>query len=112
VLTGDMILGSSGASWGAGFSKPRGLPGGGDGRVVVVAFVFVGIGPAWPAPWWYYPAPTYVYTPPPTIVVQPAPVYMVPPPRSYWYFCQTFNAYYPQVSSCPEPWVTVPTPAH
>ena len=73
--------------------------------------VFVGIGPAWPAPWWYYPTPTYVYSPTPTIVVQPAPVYMVPPPRPYWYFCQSFNAYYPQAQTCPEPWVMVPAQA-
>src|SRR5947209_17619922 len=57
--------------------------------------VFVDIGPAWPAPW-YYPAPTYVYTPPPTVLVQPARAYVVPPPQRYWYFCQSFNAYYPQ----------------
>jgi hypothetical protein len=43
---------------------------------------FVGIGPVWPAPWWYYPPPLYTYAPPPVVVesppavvVQPAPVY-------------------------------------
>ncbi len=76
--------------------------GGGGG-----ARLFVGVGPVWPAPWWYYPAPAYVYTPPPIVVVQPPPVYVAPPQR-YWYFCQSFNAYYPQVPSCPEPWMMVP----
>ena len=71
------------------------------------ARIFVGVGPAWPAPWWYYPPqPAYVYAPP--VIVQPAPVYVAPPPPSqYWYFCQSFNAYYPQVQTCPEPWLTV-----
>ena len=67
---------------------------------------FVGVGPVWAAPWWYSPAPAYVYTPPPIVVVQPPPVYVAPPQR-YWYFCQSFNAYYPQVPSCPEPWMMV-----
>ena len=82
------------------------LPGHGGPRV------FVGIGPAWPAPWGYYPAPAYVYAPPPTVVVQPAPVYVAPPPQRYWYFCQSFNAYYPQAQMCPEPWVMVPAQAY
>jgi hypothetical protein len=68
---------------------------------------FVGVGPVWPVPWWYYPAPAYVYSPPPVVVVQPPPVYVAPPQR-YWYFCQSFNAYYPEVPSCPEPWMMVP----
>ncbi len=68
---------------------------------------FVGVGPVWPAPWWYYPAPAYVYTPPPVVIVQPPAVFVAPPQR-YWYFCQSFNAYYPGVPSCPEPWMMVP----
>jgi hypothetical protein len=47
-----------------------------------------GFGPVYP----YYPPD---YTP-----------YAVPP--SYWYYCSSSGAYYPSVSSCPEPWVTVP----
>ena len=27
---------------------------------------------------------------------------------SYWYYCPSYGAYYPSVTSCPEPWVTVP----
>ncbi len=72
------------------------------------ARIFVGVGPAWPAPWWYYPPPAYVYVPPP-VIVQPAPAYVAPPPPpQYWYFCQSFSTYYPQTPTCPEPWVTVP----
>jgi hypothetical protein len=71
---------------------------------------FVGVGPVWPAPWWYYPpAPVIVESPPP-VIVQSAPVYAAPPPPApqYWYFCQSFNAYYPQTPTCPEPWLQVP----
>jgi len=34
-----------------------------------------------------------------------APYYAAP---SYWYYCPSYGAYYPSVTSCPEPWVTVP----
>lgn len=83
--------------------------------------VFVGFGPAfwWGPPpyWYYYPPPYYVYSPPPTVVVQP-PVYVEqpapappappPPPEAYWYYCPSAKAYYPNVQSCPEPWIKVP----
>ncbi len=52
--------------------------------------VFVG---GWPWYWWGYPSA--VYAPP-------------PPPPSYWYYCPAYGAYYPDVTSCPEPWVVVP----
>jgi hypothetical protein len=51
---------------------------------------FVGV---WPWYWWGYPSS--VYTAP-------------PPPQSYWYYCPAYGAYYPDVPSCPEPWVLVP----
>lgn len=41
-----------------------------------------------------YSAPAYAYT---------------PPPPTYWYFCPSYGAYYPNVPSCPEPWVPVLT---
>jgi hypothetical protein len=48
-------------------------------------------------PWWYWwPYAGPVYTMPP------------PPPQSYWYYCPTYGAYYPDVLSCPEPWMLVP----
>ena len=27
---------------------------------------------------------------------------------AYWYYCPSYGAYYPNVASCPEAWVTVP----
>jgi hypothetical protein len=47
------------------------------------------------------------------VVVQPAPVYVdntqpSQPPESYWYYCPTSKAYYPNVPSCSETWVKVP----
>jgi hypothetical protein len=80
----------------------------------------IGIGPwwGWPGPWWYgprthypyavYPAPVYA----PRIVVEQAPVYIqrdaFPVPQAYWYYCESAGSYYPNVGSCPEPWVKVP----
>jgi hypothetical protein len=37
------------------------------------------------------------------------PAYTYPPAApSYWYYCQSYGAYYPTVPSCPEAWVPVP----
>jgi hypothetical protein len=38
----------------------------------------------------------------------PVPVYPAPPQPSYWYYCPAYGAYYPDVASCPQPWVPVP----
>ena len=27
---------------------------------------------------------------------------------AYWYYCPSYGAYYPNVASCPDPWVPVP----
>ena len=82
----------------------------------------------WGSPYWYYPRPYYVYSPPPPIVVEQPPVYVqqpaaaAPPPapaapapqppvtsqESYWYYCASANAYYPDAPTCPEPWIKVP----
>jgi hypothetical protein len=35
------------------------------------------------------------------------PYYGYPAP-TYWYYCQSYGAYYPSVTSCPEGWVPVP----
>lgn len=35
----------------------------------------------------------------------PASAYDAP---SYWYYCQSYGAYYPNVPNCPEAWVPVP----
>ena len=46
----------------------------------------------------YYYDPGYAYS---------APAYSAPAP-SYYYYCQSAGAYYPDVPSCAEPWVPVP----
>jgi hypothetical protein len=76
-----------------GFEERRGFHRLGGPRV------FIGIGPSvtW-GPGYVYggypaPAPAYVYT---------------PPPPTYWYFCPSYGAYYPNVPTCPEPWMPVP----
>jgi len=73
-------------------------------------FVGVGAGPAFwwgpPYPYWGYYPPAYYYPPPP-VVVQAPPVYVEQPTQSYWYYCRSANAYYPNVQSCPEAWLKV-----
>ena len=50
--------------------------------------VFFGVAPFyWPEP------PAYAYA---------------PPLPSYWYYCPSAGAYYPDVSTCPDAWVPVP----
>jgi len=92
--------------------------------------VFVSVGPRfwWGGPWWGpypyyypYPYPYYTYSPPPVVVQEP-PVYVqqqvtplpTPPPapaapsEGFWHYCPSAHDYYPNVQSCPEPWVKVP----
>ncbi len=74
--------------------------------------VVVGVGPAYPYGWGcgWYPRPYYPY--PPAVVFREEPeVYVERPDASvegYWYYCESAEAYYPRVPSCPEPWVKVP----
>ena len=49
------------------------------------------IGPAYPYYYGYDYAPAYPYE----------------PPTSWWY-CSSYGAYYPDVTSCPDAWVPVP----
>src|SRR5215467_16076477 len=42
-----------------------------------------------------------------------APYFDYPPAYDYaapgvWYYCPAYGAYYPDVQSCPQPWVAVP----
>src|SRR5207244_12163577 len=37
----------------------------------------------------------------------PAPGYAYSAPSS-WYSCASYGAYYPNVATCPEPWVPIP----
>ena len=66
----------------------------------------------WPnyRPWYWYPPPYYppvVVQPQPQVYVQQAPAPPSAPPGD-WYYCESAGGYYPQVQSCPEPWVRVP----
>ena len=78
--------------------------------------MIVGVGPAYPYGWgWgWYPRPYYPY-PPAVVMREVVPeepeVYVERPDASvegYWYYCESAEAYYPRVPSCPEPWVKVP----
>jgi hypothetical protein len=78
--------------------------------------VILGFGPWW-GPWWggwgwpgWYD-PYYTYAPP--VVVTEPPVYVerqgqAEPAAGYWHYCASAAGYYPDVQSCPEPWVKVP----
>jgi len=97
-----------GYAW-SGHGHGRFHHGGFSGRV------FIGVSPGFwwgPPPYWYYPPPVYVYSPPPVILQEP-PVYVqppapaTPPGTAYWYYCSSANAYYPNVSSCPEAWIRI-----
>ena len=60
------------------------------------------------------PRPVIVQAPPPApAVISPPPMVAAPavPPPAAWYYCREANAYFPQVQSCPSPWVAVaPSP--
>ena len=63
--------------------------------------VFVGAAPVFVGPAYAYGGGYnlgYAYAP---------PVYSAPA-LSHWYYCPGAGAYYPDVPSCPEPWVLVP----
>jgi len=68
-------------------------------------------GPSWyaspfPPPAVYYPPRVIVVPPPqPPVYIEQAPAYGS---SQYWYFCQSANAYYPQVGDCPGGWIRVP----
>jgi len=67
---------------------PPGIHGGVPGRG------YVGVWPGWPWYWWGWG--------------YPGPIYAPPPAPAYWYYCPAYGDYYPNVPSCPEPWVPVP----
>jgi hypothetical protein len=92
--------------------------------------VFVGFGPAWwgpgyfygpypygypfAYPYGYYPPPYYAY---PSFVVQQPQTYIEQQPslaspqtpsEKYWYYCASAETYYPTVKRCPEAWIKVP----
>jgi hypothetical protein len=72
------------------------------------ARVFIGVGPLF---WWDPWPPAYAVAPPPVVVQEP-PVYVEQGPAGsmpsgFWYYCPSAGGYYPNVPSCPEPWVPV-----
>jgi len=86
--------------------------------------VFVGVGPGFwwgppypywaglpypywgvPYPYWY---PPYYYAPPGVMAQPQVYVQQAPAASGEWYYCQSAHGYYPEVQSCPEPWVRVP----
>jgi hypothetical protein len=92
--------------WGWGFGS--GLVGG------------VYIGSQMARPYYYQPYPPPMAYQPPIVVQAPSPVYVTPTPstvqtpppvsnHSVWYFCESVNNFYPNVSSCPEGWKQVNT---
>lgn len=56
------------------------------------------VGPSW----YYYPGPIYPYPDP---YWPPA---VGPAPSGYWFYCPSFDAYYPFVDVCPGGWTPVP----
>lgn len=75
--------------------------------------VFIGIGPGYWGPSWYYPPPAYYY--PPRVEVVEPPVYIEQGVQSaepaYWYYCPESRNYYPYVKKCARGWQRVaPTP--
>ena len=104
--------GARGGGWHGGWHGHggRGWHGHGPGFVI-------GVGPVWWGPRYYEPwsplyplYPPYYVSPPVEIERQP-PVYVERPPAprasGYWYWCESERAYYPNVETCPEPWVKV-----
>jgi len=111
-----LVSATSGFAWGSGGVRHGGFHGG-HGGFHGHGVVVVGPGCCW-GPWgwgwgwgWGWPGPVVVQ---PQVVVQPAPVFVdapaqgSAPPESFWYFCPSTRAYYPNVSSCNEVWVKVP----
>jgi len=53
----------------------------------------------------------YAISAPPPRPVVIAPAVTVPPPSppgQYWYYCEPYRAYYPNVPDCPTQWRAVP----
>ncbi len=91
-----------GAGWGPGWWGPGWGPGWwGPGWG----------GPAgWGAPGWWGPLPAVVVQEPTVFIQRPAVAAPAPAPptQHFWHYCQSAGAYYPNVPSCPEPWIKVP----
>ena len=73
--------------------------------------------PQFPRPYYYqafpppviYQQPIVVYEQPRVTAVAPMPVAPVVVKPASWYFCESENNFYPNVSSCAEPWKLIQT---
>jgi hypothetical protein len=113
-----LVTATSGFAWvrgGGGGVRHGGWHGGWHGGFHGHGVVVVGPGCCWGPGWgwgWggYYPGPYYY--PQPQVIVQPAPIYTDSAPsqaaESYWYYCASSRAYYPNVQNCSEAWIKVP----
>ncbi len=70
------------------------------GRVIVGSAIVVG---AVGYPYYYYYPPAYV---PPAYVEAP-PVAYIEQSDALLYYCPDYRAYYPNVTTCPSPWLKV-----
>jgi hypothetical protein len=73
--------------------------------------------PHFPRPYYYQPfpppvfyqQPIVVYEQPRVVAVAPAPVAPAVVKPAIWYFCESEKNFYPNVSSCSEPWKLLQT---
>lgn len=73
------------------------------GAAVGIAAIAAATAEPAPRPVIVAPPPAPVAVLPPTMAPLPTPY----PAYSYWYYCREANGYYPQVGSCPSPWVQI-----
>jgi hypothetical protein len=117
LVAAFVLVFAAGPSWARGGGGHGHVGGGWHGHGPGFA---IGIGPVWwgpryYAPWYppYAPYPPYspYYVSPPVVIERRPPVYVGRPRSStaagYWYWCESERAYYPNVETCPEPWVKV-----
>jgi hypothetical protein len=71
-------------------------------RAFVGSTIFIG---AVGVPYYYYPAPAYAA--PPAYVEEPVTYIEQPAAEQVFYYCPDSRAYYPNVTTCPSPWLKV-----
>lgn len=72
----------------------------------VIVGAAIGYAIASPAPTVIYTSPQPMYTPPPPMPVPP-PTVVSPDRANFWYYCARYQAYFPYVATCPDPWTMV-----
>lgn len=69
-----------------------------------------GVGPYWGwNPYYNYPyyAPVIIERAPQVIYIEKPVEQAVPAAKSYWYYCEAAQGYYPYVKQCPTGWMKV-----